>query len=100
MVAFSDIRDVRAAWQDQWEPALREHKPEMIFISAGFDAHTKDPLSQTNWQTEDFYWLTEAIKTLANELCQGRIVSILEGGYHLEALADSAEVHIRSLVED
>jgi acetoin utilization deacetylase AcuC-like enzyme len=100
MVAFSDIRDVKAAWQDQWEPALREHNPEMIFISAGFDAHTKDPLSQTNWQTEDFYWLTEAIKTLAKELCQGRIVSMLEGGYHLEALADSAEAHIRSLVED
>jgi acetoin utilization deacetylase AcuC-like enzyme len=100
MVAFSDIRDVKAAWQDQWEPALREHQPEMIFISAGFDAHTKDPLSQTNWQTDDFYWLTEAIKTLANEICQGRIVSILEGGYHLEALADSAEAHIRSLAED
>ncbi len=100
MVAFSDFRDVKEAWEEQWQPALEQHKPEMIFISAGFDAHTKDHMSQTNWQTQDFYWLTNAITQLANEVCDGRIVSILEGGYHLEALADSAAVHIQSLLED
>ena len=99
MVAYSDFRDVRAAWDEQWRPALLKHAPQMIFISAGFDAHSKDPLSQTNWQTEDFYWLTNAIKALANEVCQGRIVSMLEGGYNLSALADSAAVHIKSLME-
>lgn len=99
MVAFSDCRDVKAAWEQEWAPALRQHQPELILISAGFDAHSKDPMSQTNWQTEDFYWLTERIKQVANELCQGRIVSMLEGGYHLEALADCAEVHIKSLLE-
>lgn len=100
MVAFSDCRDVKHAWQQQWAPALREHQPQMIFISAGFDAHTKDPMSQTNWQSEDFYWLTNEIKALAKELCQGKIVSMLEGGYHLDALAESAELHIKSLLED
>ena len=99
MVAFSDFRDVETAWTEQWLPGLRKHQPELILISAGFDAHTKDPLGQINWQTEDFYWLTNAIKEAANELCQGRIVSILEGGYHLEALAESAEVHIRALMD-
>ena len=99
MVAFSDFRDVKTAWQEQWLPGLEQHKAEMIFISAGLDAHTKDPLGQINWQTEDFYWLTNAIKKAANDLCDGRIVSILEGGYNLEALADSAEVHIRALMD-
>lgn len=98
LVAFSDFRDVKKAWQEQWLPALIAHQPEMIFISAGFDAHTKDRMSQINWQTDDYRWLTDHIVDLAEELCDGRIVSILEGGYHLEALADSAEVHIRALM--
>ncbi|WP_196157268.1 histone deacetylase family protein [Reinekea sp. G2M2-21] len=98
MVAFSDFRDVRIAWEEQWLPALTAHQPEMIFISAGFDAHTKDPLGQINWQTEDYFWLTQAIAEAADQLCHGRIVSILEGGYHLEALADGAEAHIRALM--
>ncbi len=98
MVAFSDFRDVRTAWEEQWLPALIAHQPEMIFISAGFDAHTKDPLGQINWQTEDYFWLTQAIAETADQLCHGRIVSILEGGYHLEALADGAEAHIRALM--
>ncbi|MEJ2043907.1 MAG: histone deacetylase family protein [Reinekea sp.] len=100
MVAFSDARDIKQAWGEEWRPALLEHQPEMIFISAGFDAHTKDPLGQINWQTDDYYWLTNAIRDLANDTCNGRIVSILEGGYHLEALAESAAVHIKSLLED
>lgn len=100
MVAFSDFRDVRSAWQEQWAPALRKHQPEMLFISAGFDAHSLDPMSQINWQTEDFYWLTDQIVNLANELCGGKIVSMLEGGYNLEVLAACAERHIRRLTED
>jgi acetoin utilization deacetylase AcuC-like enzyme len=100
MVAFSDCRDVRDAWENEWEPALTRHEPEMIFISAGFDAHSKDPMSQTNWQTEDFYWITDVITGLANKTCKGRIVSVLEGGYNLEVLADCAETHVQRLIED
>ncbi|EAR10275.1 histone deacetylase family protein [Reinekea blandensis] len=97
MVAFSDFRDVKEAWQNEWLPALIEHQPEMLFISAGFDAHTNDPMGQINWQTDDYYWLTEELKHFADSHCQGRIVSMLEGGYDLKSLADSAELHIRSL---
>lgn len=100
MVAFSDFRDVREAWLNEWRPALVEHNPEMLFISAGFDAHTRDPLGQINWQTEDFAWLTSELAAFANEHCAGRIVSMLEGGYDLESLADSAAAHIQGLIEN
>jgi acetoin utilization deacetylase AcuC-like enzyme len=100
LVAYSDIRDLKVAWQEQWLPALTAHQPEMVFISAGFDAHSKETMGQLNWQTEDFYWLTRQIVGFANECCDGKIVSILEGGYHLPSLADSAHAHIQALVED
>lgn len=100
LIAYSDSRDIKQAWEEQWQPALRSHQPELILISAGFDAHTKDPLGQLNWQTEDYYWLTKAITALANEVCGGRVISMLEGGYELVSLADSAAAHIRALLED
>lgn len=100
MVAFSDFRDVEMAWHEQWQPALLAHQPELIFISAGFDAHTKDQMGQINWQTEHYYWLTKQIAQLANECCDGRIVSMLEGGYDLDSLADSVEVHVKALLEN
>lgn len=97
-VAFASSQDMKEAWEHQWKPALEAHRPEMIFISAGFDAHTLDPLAQLNWQNSDYYWLTRYIAEAAEELCGGRIVSMLEGGYHLQALAESAEQHIRALM--
>ena len=97
-VAFATSEDMREDWEESWLPALKAHQPEMIFISAGFDAHTLDPLGQLNWQTQDYYWLTRRIVELAEDLCHGRIVSMLEGGYHLKALADSAEQHVRALM--
>jgi acetoin utilization deacetylase AcuC-like enzyme len=100
LVAFSDIRDLKHAWEEQWLPALIEHQPEMVFISAGFDAHSQDVMGQLNWQTEDYYWLTRQIVEFANNYCDGKIVSILEGGYHLPSLADSAAVHIQALLEN
>jgi acetoin utilization deacetylase AcuC-like enzyme len=100
LVAFSDIRDLKQAWEEQWLPALEAHDPEMIFISAGFDAHSLDIMGQLNWQTEDYYWLTRQIVEFANQHCQGRVVSMLEGGYHLQSLADAASVHIQALIED
>lgn len=99
IVSYADFRDVHNAWLDDWLPALIAHEPDIIFISAGFDAHTNDPLGQTNWQTKDYEWLTQQIVEAANSLCKGRIVSMLEGGYHLDTLADCALSHIRALDE-
>ena len=80
-------------------PALREFKPELILISAGFDAHEADPLAELNWSTEDFSWLTERICKIASDCCGGRLVSTLEGGYDLEALAESVKAHVIKLCE-
>lgn len=80
-------------------PALREFKPELILISAGFDAHESDPLAELNWLTEDFSWLTERICKIASDCCGGRLVSTLEGGYDLEALAESVKAHVIKLCE-
>ena len=80
-------------------PALQEFKPELILVSAGFDAHEADPLAELNWSTEDFSWLTERICKIASDCCGGRLVSTLEGGYDLEALADSVKAHVMRLCE-
>ena len=80
-------------------PALQEFKPELILVSAGFDAHEADPLAELNWSTEDFSWLTERICKIASDCCGGRLVSTLEGGYDLEALAESAKAHVIKLCE-
>ena len=80
-------------------PALHEFKPELILISAGFDAHEADPLAELNWLTEDFSWLTERICKIASDCCGGRLVSTLEGGYDLEALAESVKAHVIKLCE-
>ena len=80
-------------------PALKNFEPELILISAGFDAHEEDPLAELNWSTEDFSWLTERLCKIAEECCEGRLVSTLEGGYDLEALADSVKVHVKKLCE-
>ena len=80
-------------------PVLQNFEPELILISAGFDAHEEDPLAELNWSTEDFSWLTERLCKIAEECCEGRLVSTLEGGYDLEALADSVKVHVKKLCE-
>lgn len=83
-----------------WQPVLADlaaWKPELVLVSAGFDAHRYDPLGGLNWRTEDFAWLTAAICTLALETCGGRVVSSLEGGYDLDALADSVAAHVKEL---
>ena len=80
-------------------PALQEFNPELILVSAGFDAHEADPLAELNWSTEDFSWLTERICKIASDCCGGRLVSTLEGGYDLEALAESVKAHVIKLCE-
>lgn len=78
-------------------PTLATFKPDCILISAGFDAATEDPLAQLNVTEAGFFWITEQLVTAANELCRGRLISILEGGYDLESLAQNVSRHIRSL---
>ena len=90
---------MRAAYKAQVFPRLRAFEPELILISAGFDAHAADPLAGLNWQTEDFAWLTRELMALARELCGGKVVSTLEGGYDLEALAASVAAHLVELQE-
>jgi acetoin utilization deacetylase AcuC-like enzyme len=80
-------------------PRLEAFKPEMIFISAGFDAHRDDELGQLGLVEADYAWITRRIMDVAQRHAQGRIVSALEGGYHLDALARSVEAHIRVLAD-
>ncbi|MCE8508797.1 histone deacetylase family protein [Ruegeria pomeroyi] len=91
--------EMRAAYTAQAFPRLRAFKPELIIISAGFDAHQDDPLANLNWSTADFAWLTAELCALAQELCQGRIVSTLEGGYDLNALAAATRAHVQELIK-
>ena len=78
---------------------LREFKPEFVFISAGFDGHIADPLAQLKLKTEDFYIITKRILETSKEFCNGKVISILEGGYDLQALADSTKRHVDALLE-
>ena len=82
-----------------WMPRLEAFAPQMIFISAGFDAHREDDLGQMGLVEADYAWITQRIKALADQHAQGRIVSCLEGGYHLGALARSVAAHLRVLAE-
>jgi acetoin utilization deacetylase AcuC-like enzyme len=90
---------MRAAYEAKVFPALVAWKPELILISAGFDAHADDPLAGLEWQTEDYTWLTTRICDLADELAGGRVVSCLEGGYDLPALTASVRAHVGVLQE-
>ena len=93
-------QEFRAAWEGRILPALRNFGPEMVFISAGFDAHRCDPLAQINLTEDDFAWVTGEIRAIAEAFCEGRVVSTLEGGYDLAALAASAVAHVAALVAD
>lgn len=78
---------------------VEEFEPELLLTSAGFDAHKDDPLANLNWSTEDFAWLTRELCKVADATCAGRVVSSLEGGYNLDALAASVAVHVAGLME-
>lgn len=98
LAADTDGTEIRQVWQRDWRAAIRAHQPEFFFISAGFDAHEDDPLGELNWSTEDYRWLTEAIMVEADTFAQGRIVSFLEGGYDVYALAECVETHLAALM--
>ena len=89
--------DFRRAISSSWSQAVEAHQPDLILISAGFDAHRDDPLAHINLDEGDFAWVTEEITALAEQFSQGRIVSTLEGGYDLQALADSTLAHLEVL---
>jgi acetoin utilization deacetylase AcuC-like enzyme len=97
MAPYSRGPAVRESIDQQWIPALDDFKPEMIFISAGFDAHREDDLGQLGLVEADYEWITRRIMAVAAEHSQGRIVSCLEGGYNLSALARSVAAHLRVL---
>jgi len=93
----------RAAYRDAFRLALEKQaghcKPELILISAGFDAHAHDPIGSLGLESEDFATLTQDVVDVANVHCHGRIVSLLEGGYDLDALAESVELHLAGLLK-
>lgn len=97
--AYTKGQQVRELIDIAWMPRLEAFKPQMIFISAGFDAHRDDDLGQMNLNEQDYAWITQRIKDVAKRHAQGRIVSSLEGGYNLGALARSVEAHIRVLAD-
>lgn len=90
----------RQAWQRVILAELRQFSPELLLISAGFDAHKADPLAALELEEADFAWLTAELVRLAKLSARGRIVSVLEGGYDLAALAQSAAAHVRALMRD
>ncbi len=88
----------RAAWAERIIPALAAWQPQLLIVSAGFDAHRDDPLAELRVETEDFAWLTDRLNAVAQAHSGGRVVSLLEGGYDLAALAASAAAHVRRLM--
>jgi acetoin utilization deacetylase AcuC-like enzyme len=97
--AYTKGMDIRELIDMMWLPRLDAHKPQMIFISAGFDAHREDDMGQLGLVEQDYVWITQRIKDVAQRHAQGRIVSCLEGGYDLSSLARSVEAHIRVLAD-
>ena len=95
--AYTRGMDIRELVDMMWIPRLEAFRPEMVFISAGFDGHRADDMGQLGMTENDFAWITMRIKDIARHHAKGRIVSCLEGGYHLGALARSVEAHIREL---
>lgn len=95
--AYTKGAVIRELIEEKWIPRLEAFRPEMIFISAGFDAHREDDLGQLGLVEQDYTWITKRIKDIARRHAKGRIVSSLEGGYNLSALGRSVEAHLRAL---
>jgi len=95
--AYTDGAAIRDLVCEHWLPRLEAHAPEMIFVSAGFDGHREDDMAQLALVESDYAWLTEQIMAVAERHAQNRVVSALEGGYNLSALARSVVAHLRAL---
>jgi acetoin utilization deacetylase AcuC-like enzyme len=99
LAAGTASAEFRQAVDDSWWDPVDEHRPELIFISAGFDAHRLDPLANVNLVEDDFAWITSKICEAADRHAAGRVVSTLEGGYDLDALAASVHAHLTALAD-
>jgi len=99
VAAYSTGAAVRAVVREQWLPRLEQHRPELILVSAGFDAHREDDMAQLGLVEADYAWVTEQLVEVADRHAKGRIVSTLEGGYALSALGRSVVAHIRALAK-
>lgn len=97
--AYTRGSEIRELVETHWVPRLEAFRPQMIFISAGFDAHREDDMGQLGLTENDYTWLTERIKDIARRHAKGRIVSCLEGGYIMSSLARSVEAHLRVLAD-
>jgi len=91
--------EFRKAWHTLGLPAIHSFAPDLILVSAGFDAHERDPLAQLEVQDKDYHWITREICNLASDCCNGHIVSVLEGGYDLKALASASRAHVQGLMD-
>lgn len=96
--AGSDGTAFRRAVEKNWIPALEQHRPQLLLVSAGFDAHADDPLTGLNLTDLDYEWITDQILDWASDYADSRVVSVLEGGYDLGALKRCAEIHLAKLV--
>jgi acetoin utilization deacetylase AcuC-like enzyme len=94
--AGAEFRDL---WESRVFPRVVDFDPELILVSAGFDAHRDDPLAQLEWETGDYAWLTAELMKIADDCCGGRLVSTLEGGYDLNALSAGAKAHVEQLMK-
>src|SRR5437667_5434219 len=99
LAAGSGSKELRRAVTGTWLPALEDFRPQVVFFSAGFDAHVEDDMAMLRFTDGDYGWVTEQVKTIADRHADGRMVSLLEGGYALSALGRSAVQHIRVLAE-
>jgi acetoin utilization deacetylase AcuC-like enzyme len=97
--AYTKGPAIRELIEKHWLPRLEEFRPELIFVSAGFDAHREDDLGQLGLVEADYAWITRQLMDVARRHARGRIVSSLEGGYNLDALGRSVEAHVRALAE-
>ena len=89
---------MRAAYEDRVLPALEAFAPDILMISAGFDAHILDPLAGLEWRAADFTWVTERLLEVAQRRCEGRVVSMLEGGYDRQGLSEGVAAHVAALM--
>lgn len=96
--AGSGGKEMQAAYADRILPALEAFRPDFLLVSAGFDADYRDPLAGLNWHPEDFAWVTERLVDVADRLCEGRLISMLEGGYDRQGLATGAAAHVEMLM--
>jgi acetoin utilization deacetylase AcuC-like enzyme len=93
----ADGTALRRAFEEVWLPRLEAFRPQMLFISAGFDAHRADEMAGLRWVEDDYAWITARLMEVAERHCEGRVVSCLEGGYNLFHLARSVAAHVREL---